>query len=128
MRICIDLDGVICKLKQPGETYENLLPVEGAPESLQALRNGGHYIIINTARHMKTCQGNLGAVGAKISLVTLNWLEKYNIPFDEIYFGKPHADVYIDDNAYRFNSWEAIDGDGSNLPTSKEKQLQALTL
>jgi len=125
MRICIDLDGVICKLKKEGEKYEDLLPVEGAPESLQELKASGHYVIINTARHMKTCQGNLGMVSARISLITLTWLEKYSIPYDEIYFGKPHADVYIDDNAYRFTSWEDISNDGSSLPTSKEKQLLA---
>jgi capsule biosynthesis phosphatase len=122
MRICIDLDGVICKLKGTGEKYEDLLPVEGAPESLKALRDSGHYIIINTARHMKTCQGNLGMVNAKITLITLNWLQQYDIPYDEVYFGKPHADVYIDDNAFRFNSWDDIAHDGSSLPTSKEKQ------
>ncbi|HEX8376892.1 MAG TPA: hypothetical protein VF602_03680 [Pedobacter sp.] len=123
MKICIDLDGVICRLKNEGETYENLLPVTGAPEKLRELKKAGAYIIINTARHMKTCQGNLGMVGAKISLITLKWLERYNIPYDEIYFGKPHADVYIDDNAFRFNNWKEIEGDGSNLPVSKEKQL-----
>src|SRR5438067_2346512 len=124
MRICIDLDGVICNLKEEGQKYEDLLPVAGAPESLKVLKESGHYIIINTARHMKTCQGNLGAVGARISLITLTWLEKYGIPYDEIYFGKPHADIYIDDNAYRFNKWEDIVDDGSNLPVSKEKQKQ----
>jgi capsule biosynthesis phosphatase len=125
MKLCIDLDGVICRLKKEGETYDVLLPVDGAPEKLRSLKEAGHYIIINTARHMKTCQGNLGMVTARISLITLNWLEKYNIPYDEIYFGKPHADVYIDDNAYRFNNWEDITDDGLNLPVSKEKQLLA---
>jgi capsule biosynthesis phosphatase len=125
MKICIDLDGVICQLKKEGETYDMLLPVNGAQESLKELKNAGHYIIINTARHMKTCQGNLGLVTARISLVTLNWLEKYEIPYDEIYFGKPHADVYIDDNAYRFSSWNEISNNGDNLPVSKEKQLLA---
>jgi capsule biosynthesis phosphatase len=127
MRLCIDLDGVICQLKEPGQTYDQLLPVPGAPEKLRELKANGHYVIINTARHMKTCQGNLGAVGAKISLITLTWLEKYQIPYDEIYFGKPHADVYIDDNAYRFQTWNDVDNDAGNLPVSKEKQkLQAI--
>ena len=40
--------------------------------------------------------------------------------FDEIHFGKPHADVYIDDNALRFEGWERIAGDGSTLPRSHE--------
>jgi len=127
MRLCIDLDGVICQLKEPGQTYDQLLPVPGAPEKLRELKANGHYVIINTARHMKTCQGNLGAVGAKISLITLTWLEKYQIPYDEIYFGKPHADIYIDDNAYRFQAWNDVDDDAGNLPVSKEKQkLQAI--
>jgi capsule biosynthesis phosphatase len=127
MRLCIDLDGVICQLKEPGQTYDQLLPVPGAPEKLRELKANGHYVIINTARHMKTCQGNLGAVGAKISLITLTWLEKYEIPYDEIYFGKPHADIYIDDNAYRFQTWNDVDDDAGNLPVSKEKQkLQAI--
>lgn len=123
MKICIDLDGVICRLKKEGESYQDLVPVEGAPEKLRALKEAGHYIIINTARHMKTCQGNLGMVGSRIALITLKWLEKYEIPHDEVYFGKPHADIYIDDNAFRFSNWEEIDGDGTNLPMSKEKQL-----
>lgn len=125
MKICIDLDGVICQLKIEGQTYDQLLPVEGAPERLKELKENGHYIIINTARHMKTCQGNVGSVTARIGLITLQWLEKHNIPYDEIYFGKPHADVYIDDNAYRFSSWNDVTGDGKSLPVSKEKQLLA---
>ena len=125
MKLCIDLDGVICRLKKEGETYDQLLPVDGAPEKLRALKEAGHYIIINTARHMKTCQGNLGMVGSRIALITLKWLEQYNIPHDEVYFGKPHADIYIDDNAFRFNSWSEVDDNGANLPVSKEKQLLA---
>ena len=123
MKISIDLDGVICELKKPGQEYADLLPVKGAPERLRSLKDAGHYIIINTARHMKTCESNLGKVNARISLITLTWLEKYDIQFDEIYFGKPHADVYIDDNAFRFSKWEEIDADGSNLPLSHEKSL-----
>ena len=67
-RICIDLDGVICNLRRPGEDYADLLPVPGAVEKVRALRNAGHYVIINTARHMKTTGGNVGlAVGVKDS-------------------------------------------------------------
>lgn len=126
MKICIDLDGVICELKKPGQQYSELNPVEGAVEKLKNLRKSGHYIILNTARHMKTCEGNLGKVNAKIGLVTLKWLEKFDVEYDEIYFGKPHAEVYIDDNAYRFSNWSEICSDGSNLPVSHEKSLEQL--
>jgi histidinol phosphatase-like enzyme len=59
MRICIDLDGVICQLKKEGQTYDQLEPVTGAIEKLKELKAAGHYIIIQTARHMKTCEGML---------------------------------------------------------------------
>jgi hypothetical protein len=34
---------------------------------------------------------------ADIGKITLNTLEKFQIPYDEIYFGKPEANFYIDD-------------------------------
>jgi capsule biosynthesis phosphatase len=124
MRICIDLDGVICQLRKENETYENLLPVDGAIEKIKSLKNAGHYIIIYTARRMKTHNANTAKVIADIGKITLDWLVEYNIPFDEIMFGKPWADIYIDDNAFRFNSWDEISQDGSSLPMSHEKQVR----
>lgn len=38
MRICIDLDGVICKLREPDQKYADLEPVPGAVKSLRSLR------------------------------------------------------------------------------------------
>ncbi|WP_345972461.1 5' nucleotidase, NT5C type [Sulfurimonas diazotrophicus] len=123
-RICIDLDGVICQLKQPGQTYADVEPIAGAIERINELKSFGHYIIILTARHMKTCQGNVGLVQQRVAQVTLEWLEKHGVEYDEIHFGKPWADIYIDDNAYRFNNWTEIDGDGQNLPQSHEKSVR----
>ena len=123
MRICIDLDGVICRLRLPGEQYADLEPVAGAVEKLRALKSAGHYIIIMTARHMKTCQGNVGQVVARQGQVTLDWLARHGIEYDEIHFGKPHAQVYLDDNGLRFTDWNAILADGANLPCSRESEL-----
>jgi len=120
MRICIDLDGVICQLRAPGQTYADVAPVPGAIETIRALRAAGHVVIIHTARHMKTCEGNLGKVIARVGPITLDWLARHEVEYDEIYFGKPWADVYLDDNALRFRSWSEIAGDGSNLPRSAE--------
>ncbi len=105
MRIVVDLDGTICPIKQAGQTYDQLEPLPGAVERLNLLKQNGHYIIIQTARNMATCQSNLGKVMKNIGKITLDWLEKYQIPYDEIYFGKPNADLYIDDRALRFNDW-----------------------
>lgn len=119
--ICVDLDGVVAGFKGDGQTYADVLPVPGAVEKLRALKSNGHKIILHTARHMKTCQGNVGLVVARVGQITLDWLARHEVPYDEIYFGKPWADVYIDDNAFRFRAWSEISGDGSNLPRSNEE-------
>lgn len=108
MRIVIDLDGTICPIKGKGETYADLKPNDGAVERLHTLKKEGHYLIIQTARNMATCESNLGKVMKNVGKVTLDWLEKYNIPYDEIYFGKPNGELYIDDRAFRFGNWSAI--------------------
>lgn len=108
MRIVIDLDGTIAELKKLGQDYANLQVLDGAAKKIKELKDAGHYIILQTARHMKTCDGDQGKIMAKIGKVTLDWLEKNEIPYDEIYFGKPYADLYIDDLAHKFTNWENI--------------------
>ncbi len=124
MRICIDLDGVICHLRGSNENYDNIEPISGSIEKINTLKSNGHYIIIYTARRMKTHGGNSSKVIADIGKITLDWLAKYEIPYDEIMFGKPWADIYIDDNAFRFTNWDDIDGDGANLPMSHEQLVR----
>ncbi|CAG1010618.1 MAG: HAD hydrolase family protein [Anaerolinea sp.] len=108
MRIVIDLDGTICPIKQKHETYADLKPYPGAVEKMRALHEAGHYLIISTARNMATCDSNLGKVMRNVGKITLDWLEQYGIPYDEIYFGKPNAEVYLDDRALRFSDWAAV--------------------
>lgn len=125
MRICIDLDGVVAQLKAAGQTYADVAPVPGAIAKLRALRAAGHVVILHTARHMKTCEGNVGLAVARIGTITLEWLARHQVEYDEIHFGKPWADVYVDDNALRFRSWTEISDDGTNLPTSSEASRAA---
>ena len=111
MRIVIDLDGTICPTKKDNQSYDELIPYRGAKEKIDQLKADGHYIIIQTARNMATQESNLGRVVKNIGKITLDWLEKHSILYDEIYFGKPNGNVYIDDRALRFNSWDNISSD-----------------
>ena len=70
---------------------------------------------------MRTHNGNVGAVIADIGPVTFASLAKYDIPYDEIFFGKPWAHVYIDDLAVNANldtlretGWLVQDGSSKN--------------
>ena len=117
MRIGVDLDGTICPIKHPLESYADLQPLHGAVERLRQLRQAGHYIIIVTARNMATCEANVGRVMRNVGKLTLDWLEKHGVEYDELHFGKPNAEVYIDDRAIRFRDWADLD--------ERELKLQA---
>ncbi len=114
MRIMIDIDGTISELKKDGQTYSNLKTNENAVSKIKALKEAGHYVILQTARHMKTCGGDQGKVMAKIGKTTLDWLGQHDVPYDEIYFGKPYADIYIDDLAHQFTAWDDISTEDFN--------------
>jgi hypothetical protein len=51
----------------------------------------------------------VGQVIARQGKTLFAWLDKNNIPYDEIIFGKPLADIYIDDKACKFtDNWNEI--------------------
>lgn len=105
LRICIDIDGTINHTKSCWDEYGHELPQDMAAATIREWKKQGHYIILYSARHMKTCNGNVGKIIARVAKATVDWLEKYNIPYDELHFGKPYADIYIDDRAYCHHNW-----------------------
>jgi len=123
MRIVIDIDGTISGLRKKGQTYENVRINEGAAEKIRALKEDGHYIILYSARHMKTCNGDVELVKKKVGKITEDWLKRHNVPYDELHFGKPFADIYIDDLGYTFKGWDKLDH-----TSLREKKLNILVL
>lgn len=112
LRICIDLDGTICELRKESQSYAEVKLKPGARERIHALHEAGHTIIINTARNMGSTGHNVGKALKNIGYITLEWLDKNGIEYDEIFFGKPNADVTIDDRVVRFNdNWEDMTED-----------------
>ena len=109
MRIVFDLDGVICELKKPSESYSDVIPNKDIIEKMREMKNDGHYLIIHTGRHMRTCDGNVSKVIEKVGSITENWLKKWNVPYDELVFGKPYADMYIDDLGIEFSTKEKLE-------------------
>ena len=109
MRIVLDLDGVICSLKKPNETYLEVQPNEDVISKMREWKKEGHYLIIHTGRHMRTCDGDVAEVIKKIGPVTSEWLKKWDVPFDEIHYGKPYGDVYIDDLGITFSSVKQLE-------------------
>ncbi|HEU4686596.1 MAG TPA: sugar phosphate nucleotidyltransferase [Nitrospira sp.] len=109
MRICLDIDGTLCELKHQQDEYAAVRPLPHAAETIRRLRAAGHYIILATARHMKTCGANVGLVVARQGPTLIEWLNRHGIEYDELWFGKPHADLYLDDKAMPFQgNWFAL--------------------
>lgn len=105
MIFCFDIDNTICERKLGNKTYATVEPFPEAIETLRWLKSEGHTIILNTGRHMKTCAGNQGKVFALQGKILLDWLEKHQIPYDELWWSKPHADLIVDDASHKHTDW-----------------------
>jgi capsule biosynthesis phosphatase len=102
-RVVFDIDGVICK-KEPDLDYVDRVPHPEVVEARHEYNDLGYYIILYTARNMNTHEGRLGKINADTAKTLLQWLDKHDIPHDEIYYGKPwcgHEGFYVDDKAIR---------------------------
>lgn len=108
MKMCFDLDGTIAKNKVQGQDYSEVEPMSDVVETMKALKSVGHYLIIYTARNMNTFNNNIGRITAVQAPIILEWLKKWGIPYDELIFGKPNADIFIDDKGFKFTNWKEI--------------------
>ncbi len=99
-----DVDGTICPIKTKEEDYEDLMPFMPVIEKIREYHNSGAKIIFYTSRNMKSYNGNLGLINKFTAPTLLEWLKKWDIPYDEIFFGKvwPGAKgFYVDDRSIR---------------------------
>ncbi len=97
--LIFDIDGTICLGPQNGD-YSKCQPIETMCEKIRYEHSKGTYIILFTSRNMRSFNGNIGLINKYTSHTLINWLSKINLPFDEIYFGKPWGKGgvnYIDD-------------------------------
>lgn len=96
-RFVFDLDNTLVTYPRISGDYTSVEPIQDTISYLQKLKEAGHHIIVYTARRMRTHNGNVGGVVADIGKITIDTLSKFNIPYDELVFGKPYAHHYIDD-------------------------------
>lgn len=97
LKIAIDFDGTIHNPDQRLPGYKMGQPIQGAAEAIRQLRLQGHHIIIFPT-WANTEQGRRAIV---------DWLSYFGVEFDDITSTKPDADLYIDNNGYRFTDWES---------------------
>jgi hypothetical protein len=89
MKYCVDIDGTICT-----NTYGKYEQAEPWPEAIakvNALYDAGHSVVFFTARGSTT--------GMDWREVTEKQLKEWGVKYHKVIFGKPEADIFIDDRA-----------------------------
>ena len=104
LTFCFDIDGTLCPIKKKEEEYIDLVPYREMVDKLREYKEGGAKIVLFTSRNMNSYGGNIGLINANTAKVLLKWLEKWDIPYDELIYGKPwpgHKGFYVDDRTVR---------------------------
>lgn len=104
--IIFDIDGTICPIKKEEEKYEDLVPFPDMVSKIRELKKDGYKIVLFTARNMRNYNGNIDLILKNTKPILEKWLSKWEIPYDEIIFGKPYPGkngFYVDDRTIRPN-------------------------
>ena len=99
-----DIDGTLCPVKKKEERYEDLVPFSDMLDKLRYYKENGARIILYTSRNMNSYSGNIGLINKYTAAVWTEWLKKWDIPYDEIVYGKVwpgHKGFYVDDRTIR---------------------------
>lgn len=101
-RIIVDLDDTI-SITEDGD-YINSRPINKTIEVLRRYKDEGFEIVVNSSRNMRTYAGNVGRINIYTLPNIIDWLNKNNVPYDEVYIGKPWCGFegfYVDDKSIR---------------------------
>ena len=100
--ICIDIDDTLSYTYN--RDFENSVPNQPMIDKVNVFHNAGYKVILATARGAKSCRTVEERI-EKYDAVTRQWLEKHHVLYDELWFGKPNADFYIDDKSMYINEF-----------------------
>ena len=120
-KIVFDVDDTICSnVRRLG--YDKCIPDYEVIKKMNHLHDDlGFWIVLHTARGMVSCNGDIDKIIKKNKKVLEDWLARHNVHYDELIFGKPLADLYVDDKAldvveFKREKFEVMQGGGSGQP------------
>ena len=78
--------------------YPNAKPHKDVIDKINFLHDElGYKIKLYTSRGMGSTNGNIELAKSKNENILIEWLKKNNVHYDELLFGKPLGDLYVDD-------------------------------
>ena len=113
-RLIIDLDDTLT-VHGVAADYADAPVRADVVDRLREYRAMGFEIVISTARNMRTHEGNLGRINVHTLPKVIAWLDRHDVPYDEILMGKPWCGTegfYVDDKAVRPDEFARLDYDG----------------
>ena len=93
MKFVIDIDGVICTESEP---VPERFPITEHIEHINELYDAGHEIVYFTSRGMRSQKDDQYKSDQKYRELTEFQLKQWGCKYHALFFGKPNADVYID--------------------------------
>ena len=109
-RLVMDLDGTITR-DDLGRSYADKEPDTAIVELMREYKALGFEIVVYSARNMRTYDNSVGKIMAHTLPAIVDWLNRHNIPYDEIHVGKPWCGLdgfYVDDRAIRPSEFKSM--------------------
>lgn len=97
---CFDIDNVICKTQK--SDYKNSKPINKNIKFINNLYLKGFYIKVFTSRFMGRNNENVSKAKKQGYEFTAKQLKKWGLKYNELIFGKPSYDIFVDDKAFGF--------------------------
>lgn len=121
-RLIVDLDNTIT-VTVDGD-YVNSKAIQETINLLKEYKAAGFEIVIFSSRNMRTYETNVGKINIHTLPNIINWLNKHDVPFDEVFVGKPWCGFdgfYIDDSAIRPSEFHNMSYEEIKSLLKKEK-------
>ena len=102
MKICFDIDGVLCG--QVAQDYDGAQPNREMIALLNRLYERGDTIVLHTSRFMGRAKGNREEVERIGREFTEKQLAGWGVRYHELVMGKPRYDFLIDDRSVHYDA------------------------
>lgn len=112
-KIIIDLDNTLT-IESADKDYANKTPNLIVIEKLNEYKRNGFDIVVHTARNQRKYDNRISKRNIYTIPIIIEWLNKHNIPFDELHIDKPwcgNDGFYVDDRAIRPDEFSKLSYD-----------------
>ena len=101
---CFDIDNILCI--SPNNNYKKSKPIKKNIRLVNYLINNGHFVKLFTSRYMGRNKDNIKKAKAQGYKKTYLQLKNWGLKFNELRFGKPSYDYFLDDkNIFFKKDW-----------------------